>query len=296
MTDMLLRGLIWVCAIGYIDDTIFYTDTWLDHRSHLQFLFTALHLTNLHLHPGKSFFDSSKVQCLGHIGSSDGIRTCPINVPVNLDMPAPHIAKVVQLSATAPYDEGEGVVAYTSRVLLEHEKRWKATEPEAAALVWALEAFCPHIDGVNVSISTEHFRWSSSSASESQCRLLERWALRLQELQFTVAHRPGVRCSICAAPLPSLPPPRCPACIALRDGDAGPTDDVEVCLTDVEDDGDPPCPPSSLPQRLQKPPPQAAPAELDAPAPYAGAQHSATPPVPHDDLAVAQQEDSIAKH
>ena len=41
------------------------------------------------------------------------------------------------------YDEGEKMVAYASQSLLEHEKKWTATELEAAALIWALKAFQP---------------------------------------------------------------------------------------------------------------------------------------------------------
>ena len=41
------------------------------------------------------------------------------------------------------YDEGEKMVAYASRSLLEHEKKWTATELEAAALIWALENVRP---------------------------------------------------------------------------------------------------------------------------------------------------------
>ena len=36
------------------------------------------------------------------------------------------------------HDEGE-MVAYASRSFLEQEKKWTATELEAAALIWALE-------------------------------------------------------------------------------------------------------------------------------------------------------------
>ena len=48
------------------------------------------------------------------------------------------------------------MVAYASRSLLEHEKKWIATELEAAALVWAMETFRPYIDGVHVTIRTDH--------------------------------------------------------------------------------------------------------------------------------------------
>ena len=54
------------------------------------------------------------------------------------------------------YNEGEKVVAHASRSVLEHEKKWTATELEATALIWASEAFRPYIDGVHVTIRTDH--------------------------------------------------------------------------------------------------------------------------------------------
>ncbi|KAL8440866.1 hypothetical protein Emag_007664 [Eimeria magna] len=44
------------------------------------------------------------------------------------------------------YDNGERVVAYASRNLLEHERKWTATELEAAAVIEALDTLRPYID------------------------------------------------------------------------------------------------------------------------------------------------------
>ncbi|KAL8444952.1 hypothetical protein Emag_005256 [Eimeria magna] len=51
-----------------------------------------------------------------------------------------------------PYDEGERVVAYASRSLLDHERKWTATELEPAALIWAVETFRHYIDTIEVCI------------------------------------------------------------------------------------------------------------------------------------------------
>ena len=40
--EMLLGGMKWVFAVGYVDDIIVYSDTWVDHLSHLRQLFVAL--------------------------------------------------------------------------------------------------------------------------------------------------------------------------------------------------------------------------------------------------------------
>ncbi|KAL8441461.1 hypothetical protein Emag_007142 [Eimeria magna] len=53
-----------------------------------------------------------------------------------------------------PYDEGECIVAYASRSLLDHERELTATELEAAALILALETFLHYIDIVKVWICT----------------------------------------------------------------------------------------------------------------------------------------------
>ena len=88
------------------------------------------------------------------------------------------------------YDEGEKVGAYASRSLLEHGKKWTATELEAAALTWALETFRPYIDGIHVTIRTDQAPLRSQT---DRCKRLERRALRLQEFRFTIQPRPGIQ-------------------------------------------------------------------------------------------------------
>ena len=233
MVDMLLGGMKWVFAIGYIDDIIVYSDTWVDHLSHLRQLFVALQKADLELHRGKCAFGAQEVKYLGHLVTRVGIRACPSKIKAVVEMPKPVCAKEVQRfvgkcqhyrkfipnfsQVAAPlfkaqttrrdfvwtdacdpawkhprealisdailvhpdytrdflldcdasgeglgavllqaHDGGEAVVAYASRSLLEHEKKWTATELEAAALIWALETFRPYIDGVHVTIHTDH--------------------------------------------------------------------------------------------------------------------------------------------
>lgn len=54
------------------------------------------------------------------------------------------------------YGEGENVVVYASRSLLQHGKKWTATELKAAALVRASERFRPYIDGLRVTFRADH--------------------------------------------------------------------------------------------------------------------------------------------
>ncbi|KAL8425993.1 hypothetical protein ACSSS7_008265 [Eimeria intestinalis] len=283
MIDMLLGGMKWICAVGYIDDIIVYSDTWPDHQRHLRTLFLALRAANLQLHPAKCTFGAAQVKYLGHIISREGIQACASKIQAIVDMPPPNNVKAVQrflgkcqyyrryiqnFSALAaplhrataktrdfqwtpecqqawdklrqalssapllahpdytrkfyvdcdgsvdglgavllqPYEDGERVIAYASRSLVDHEKKWTATELEAAALVWALDTFRPYIDGIRVCVRTDHSPLEYIRSKRSPCRRLERWALRLQEYQFDVIHRPGthqkhVDC-LSRAPLP----------------------------------------------------------------------------------------------
>ena len=91
------------------------------------------------------------------------------------------------------HDEGEKMVAYAPRSLLEHGKKWTATELEAAALIWPLGIFRPYIDGVHVTIRTDHAPLEYIRSKTDCCKRLERWALRLQEFRFTIQPRPGAQ-------------------------------------------------------------------------------------------------------
>ena len=73
MADMLLGGMKWVFAIGHIDDIVVYSDTWVDHLSHLRQLFEALRKAKLELHPGNCAFGAQEVKYLGHLITRDGI-------------------------------------------------------------------------------------------------------------------------------------------------------------------------------------------------------------------------------
>ncbi|KAL8440806.1 hypothetical protein Emag_007715 [Eimeria magna] len=107
-----------------------------------------------------------------------------------------------------PYDESERVVAYASRPLLDHERKWTA-ELEAAALIWALETFRHYIDTMEVCIRTDHAPLKYIRHNSSQCRRLERWELRLQEFRFKVIQRPGAKQkhADCLSRAPLLPTP-----------------------------------------------------------------------------------------
>ncbi|KAL8434217.1 hypothetical protein ACSSS7_003289 [Eimeria intestinalis] len=97
---------------------------------------------------------------------------------------APSASSLVLLQ---PYEDGARVVAYASRALCDHEKKWTAGELEAAAVIWALETFKHYVDTVKVCIRDAPLEYIRNNSS--QCCRLEDWALRLQEFRLKVQHR-----------------------------------------------------------------------------------------------------------
>lgn len=59
-------------------------------------------------------------------------------------------------------------------------------------MIWALEHFRPYVEGLNVTIFTDHssLRWLMSHPNPSG--RLARWSLRLQDFYFTIVHKPGM--------------------------------------------------------------------------------------------------------
>ncbi|KAL8447563.1 hypothetical protein Emed_004351 [Eimeria media] len=96
MVDLLLGGMKWVCAVGYTDDIIVYSDTCEAHHAHLQQLFQAPRDAKLQLRPGKCSFGAAPVRYLGHIFSRKGVRPCLSKIQGIREMPLPKSAEAVQ--------------------------------------------------------------------------------------------------------------------------------------------------------------------------------------------------------
>ncbi|RXN09687.1 Transposon Ty3-I Gag-Pol poly [Labeo rohita] len=88
----------------------------------------------------------------------------------------------------------EVAVAYASRALHKSEKPYSTPEKECLAIIWALEHFRPYIEGLHVTIFTDHsgLKWLLRLLASPTGRLA-RWSLRLQDFDFDVVHKPGSR-------------------------------------------------------------------------------------------------------
>ena len=88
-------------------------------------------------------------------------------------------------------DGSERVIAYASRVLTKPERRYCVTRRELLAVVSFVQHFRPYLLGRRFLLRTDHgsLTWLSNfKEPEGQ---LARWLERLQEYDFTIAHRPG---------------------------------------------------------------------------------------------------------
>uniref|UniRef100_A0A671MRQ1 Reverse transcriptase RNase H-like domain-containing protein n=1 Tax=Sinocyclocheilus anshuiensis TaxID=1608454 RepID=A0A671MRQ1_9TELE len=92
-------------------------------------------------------------------------------------------------------------VAYASRT----------PEKECLAVIWALEYFRPYIEGLHLTVFSDHssLKWLMSRPNPTG--RLARWSLRLQDFDFEIIHKPGVSNSVPDSlsrnPLPSCGQP-----------------------------------------------------------------------------------------
>jgi len=84
-------------------------------------------------------------------------------------------------------------VAYISRRLKTNKIPYGVTEKECLAVVWASLKLRPYLEGDRFLVRTDHdcLRWILNIEGSGNPRLA-RWRLRLSELEFDVAYKPGM--------------------------------------------------------------------------------------------------------
>ena len=94
-------------------------------------------------------------------------------------------------------DIGEGiplrevVIAYTSKQLLERERKWATVEKETYAIVHAVKVFRTYIYGQQITVYSDHKPLEWLMSKNALCGRLSRWSLILQEYNLEIKYRPG---------------------------------------------------------------------------------------------------------
>ena len=82
-------------------------------------------------------------------------------------------------------------VAYASRSNNEAERNYPSYKGEMLSAVWSTEHFRYHLLGVPFVLETDHQPLSYLMKNPNLSGIYARWALRLQEYEFTIKYRPG---------------------------------------------------------------------------------------------------------
>ncbi|GMF47792.1 unnamed protein product [Phytophthora fragariaefolia] len=102
-------------------------------------------------------------------------------------------ASQVRLRAALTQDQGKGEqpVAYASKVNSPTVAKYSITDLECAAVIWAVKLFRPYLYGRHFELGTDHAALKWLTTWKDLTGRLHRWALQLQEYNFTVVYRPG---------------------------------------------------------------------------------------------------------
>lgn len=126
--------------------------------------------------------------------------------------------------------EGEHVVAYTSRGLKGRESKYSATELECLAVLHAVEAFRPYLEGYHWELITDHASLQWLHKLKNPSGRLARWAVSLQQYDFSITHRKG-RCMEAPDALS-----RNPVEDVCSEACVDPPTAVSVCLVDLPEE------------------------------------------------------------
>lgn len=127
------------------------------------------------------------------------LKTALSSAPV-LASPDFSLPFVIQTDASncgigAVLTQGEGMnehaIAYVSRTLNKAERNYSVTERECLAVVFAIEKFRPYVEGTHFSVITDHFSLLWLMRMKDPNGKLARWAVKLQQFDFSLIHRPG---------------------------------------------------------------------------------------------------------
>lgn len=124
-----------------------------------------------------------------HLVSSP-ILTCPdFNLPFSVQTDASNVG--IGAVLTQNIEGQERVICYISRSLTKSERNFSVTERECLAVLWAIERLRPYLEGTHFTVITDHHSLIWLNNLKEPTGRLARWAVRIQQYDFTIQHRKG---------------------------------------------------------------------------------------------------------
>ena len=118
------------------------------------------------------------------------ILICPnYNFPFVLHCDASNVA--IGGCLTQNLGDGDRAIAYYSRTLSSSERNLSTTERETLAVIACLEKFRQYIEGIHVTVITDHYSLLWLLRMKNPQNRLARWLARLQQFDFHIEHRKG---------------------------------------------------------------------------------------------------------
>lgn len=130
--------------------------------------------------------------------STAPVLLCPdFSRPFIVQTDASDVALGAVLSQTlinANGEEEEHPIAFLSRVLNEAERNYDTTQRECLAVVFAIKKWRHYLEGSTFKVVTDHIalKWLLNQKNAPNQRLA-RWILHLQEFNYSIEHRAGLK-------------------------------------------------------------------------------------------------------
>ena len=169
-------------------------------------IFEKLRQFNLKIEHDKCEFLKTKLNYLGHVVTSGGVKPDPQKVKAIKEFPTPENTTDVKsfLGLAGYYRKFIPQFSKMAKPLndwlkkdnawqLEQEQNYSRSEKELIAIVWACRHFRPYLLGRKFTIVTDHkpLTWMFSVKDPSS-RLL-RWRFLLKEFDYTIEYKAGKR-------------------------------------------------------------------------------------------------------
>lgn len=82
-------------------------------------------------------------------------------------------------------------IAYISRVLTAAEKNYTTSEKECLTVLWSIQKLRPYVEEYTFTVVTDHSALKWLRNLKDPTGRLARWALAMQQWDFTIVHRKG---------------------------------------------------------------------------------------------------------